>query len=401
MIVEEIQHHNIPNPSFLICPDSFKGSLSSQEASHCIIEGIRAVIPHAQITVIPLSDGGEGLVNAWLSAKGGNRKYRTVLSPIGKPIDAEFALINDDGSKTIVIESASACGLSLIPEQLRDPRYVSSYGLGQLVRHAIGMSPNRIIIGLGGTGTNDGGAGALQALGVSFFDSSGNELPAPITGYALSRLHSIDCSKMLQTDIKIILASDVDNPLIGPNGASYIYGPQKGATQETILELDATLSRFAQIIQRDIGVSIEHVKGAGAAGGLGAAFLAFYNATMHCGIDLLLDAVQFDTIACNIDWVITGEGSLDLQTLNGKAISGIINRCKQIRDTKSQGRPQVIAIAGRVAEMAYSPLINAGLHSIYASAPQEMPLAEAINKAAPLLRKAASVMAEEILQPVF
>ncbi|BDI29299.1 glycerate kinase [Capsulimonas corticalis] len=337
----------------IIAPDSFKGTLTARQAALAMAAGVRQALPDAEIVLLPLADGGEGTTETLVTATDGELVTRTVTGPLGEPVQASFGLIGAD-RRTAVIEMAQAAGLGLVPADRRDPRVTTTYGVGELMRAATDAGAREILVGLGGSATNDGGAGAMQALGARFLDAQGRELPHG--GAALARLESIDLSAFdfPKERITIRVASDVRNPLIGPDGASAVYGPQKGATPDMVAELDRALTQYAQVIQRDLGCDVADLPGAGAAGGLGAALAAFFGATSRSGIDVVMDTVNFEAKARGADWVLTGEGYLDRQTLSGKLIAGLLARCRKA------GVP-VIAFGGGVEESAAAALIAQGL----------------------------------------
>lgn len=370
----------------VIAPDSFKGSLTAVEAAEAMATGVRRTFPDAQIVCIPMADGGEGTVDAWLRVRPGHREVRTVTGPLGEPVEAAFGVLDDEYS-TAVIESAAASGLMLVPTVRRNPLLTTTYGTGELIRHAIDAGCRRLIIGLGGTATNDCGAGALQALGLEFEDDGGKLLTEPISGGTLANIAS---ALRPSTSVwgqrgsgTVILASDVMNPLTGPDGASAVYGPQKGATPEMVSVLDAALAHFAAILKLDLGPDVVDVPGAGAAGGLGGALMAYFGAKAQSGIDLILDAAGFDNAIRDADVVITGEGSIDRQTLSGKAVAGVLRRCRAAGAT-------AVAIGGIVEPGVVEELKTAGLAAVEAAAPIGMSRDEAMRRAAELVAAAAA-----------
>jgi glycerate kinase len=373
----------------VIAPDSFKGSLSAADAAEAMAAGVKQVFPNAETVLIPLADGGEGTVDAWIRACGGRLEVRRVTGPLGETMSASFGALADD-DRTAVVETAAASGLTLVPMDRRNPLHTTTYGTGELIRHAIESGTRRVIIGLGGSATNDGGAGALQALGVRFVDPQGAPIPIPATGTTLASIVAFDGSAAMAIpgDVEIVLASDVMNPLIGEAGASAVYGPQKGATPEMVAALDMALTHYASILARDLGVDVANVPGAGAAGGLGAALMAFFGAHSRSGIDLILDAAGFDDAAVDADFVITGEGSIDGQTLSGKAVAGVVSRIKKL------GGAVVIAVGGIVDDAAREDLNRAGVDFIEAASPADMPRDEAMARAAELVEAATSRVLE-------
>lgn len=297
----------------LIAPQEFKGSLTAIEAAQAIAAGVSARLPEAAIELLPLADGGPGTIDVLLSAQGGKLQWRRVLDPLLRPVSARWLRLPDG---TAVIECAQASGLWRLREGERDARTASSYGTGQLVMDAIAAGCSRLIIGLGGSATNDGGAGLAQALGYHLFDTNGDELPPG--GAALAHLSRIQRPARPLPPANVIGATDVTNVLTGPTGASRVYGPQKGANAAAVSELDAALEHFAAIVKRDLGPQLRGLARAGAAGGLGAGLVAFLGAELTAGAALVADAVGLAGKIANADLVITGEGSLDLQTLAGK-----------------------------------------------------------------------------------
>jgi glycerate kinase len=310
----------------IVAPNSFKGSLSASQAAAAIARGVREALPDAEVVEIPVADGGEGTVEALVSARKGTYHSVQVEGPLGDPAQAAFGLI--DGGRTGVVDLASASGLTLIPPEKRDPRKTSTYGFGQLLeavrRHAVGS----IIAGIGGSATNDAGAGLAQALGYRLLDASGRDLPRG--GAALARVERIDASGFdpAWLSVSVMVACDVTNPLTGPQGASYVYGPQKGADAEAVRELDQALAHFAEVIERDLGKKVADVPGAGAAGGAGAGLIAFLDATLVPGAPLVVDASGFDESLRGARLVITGEGRVDGQTAFGKAPGEVAKRAK-------------------------------------------------------------------------
>jgi glycerate kinase len=317
----------------LICPDSYKGTLSALQAAQAIERGVRAAWPEADIILRPLADGGEGTLEALL-ARGGERRSAMVQDPLGRPVAAEWGILADG---TAVVEMAQASGLTLLLESERDPRAASSYGTGQLLREAIGAGCQRILVTIGGSATNDGGAGAMQALGARFLDAGEREIPRG--GLALSGLARIDLARWEGREgLSVSVACDVDNPLCGPDGATHVYGPQKGASPGMAAELEAAMLNYGRVLDEAFGSPISDRPGAGAAGGMGAALMAFLGAVIRPGIDVVMDAVGFDEAVRRAGLVLTGEGKLDAQSLRGKTISGVLRR--------RQGKP-VMILPGR------------------------------------------------------
>ncbi len=313
----------------VIAPNTFKGSLSAPEAAAAIARGVREAFPDAEVVEVPVADGGDGTVEALVSAHRGEYRTVEVEGPLGDPVQATYGLI--EAGRTGVVELASASGLTLIPAERRDPRKASTYGFGQLLEAVRAAGVERIIAGIGGSATNDGGAGMAQALGYRLLDSAGADLPRG--GAALARLARIDSSGFdpAWRSVKVMVACDVTNPLTGPLGASAVYGPQKGADEAAIRELDAALANFAAVIERELGKKVADVPGAGAAGGAGAGLIAFLDATLVPGATLVVGASGFDAKLKDADLVITGEGQADAQTGYGKAPGEVAKRAKAAR----------------------------------------------------------------------
>lgn len=321
----------------VIAPDSYKECLSALQVALSIESGFREVFPDAVYVKVPVADGGEGTVEAMIEATAGRRVDTTVRGPLGDPVDAFYGLTGD--GKTAVIEMAAASGLALVPPNLRNPLNTTSYGTGQLIRSALDAGARKFILGIGGSATNEGGAGMLQALGVQLLDGQGQEIEP--TGMGLGKLARIDMSAFdaRLADCVIDVACDVDNPLCGPRGASAIFGPQKGATPEMVQQLDGYLQNFAAIARRDLGVDMADLPGAGAAGGMGAAMFAFLKGRLRPGSEIVTEAVGLDAHVRDADIVITGEGRIDGQTAFGKTPVGVA------RVAKRHNKP-VIAIGG-------------------------------------------------------
>lgn len=338
----------------VIAFDSFKGSLSSLELAASAREGIFRVCPDAEVSAVAIADGGEGTLEA-LAADEGARKMRVrVNGPLGEPAAAAYALLPGD---IAVVELAQSSGLPMVPPQRRDPETTTTFGMGEVILDALDKGARRFLIGLGGSATNDGGMGFLTALGWKFLDEKGAVLPG--VGASLARVRDIDSSgadaRLRQCAFDV--ACDVDNPLCGPRGAARVYGPQKGATSAQVEALDGGLRNFAACVQRAFGIDVLDVPGAGAAGGCGAACLAFLKARLRPGIECVLDAVGFDALLQGADLVLTGEGRLDAQSLMGKAPQGIARRAK------SRGVP-VVALAGSV-QVDGAALREAGIVSAF------------------------------------
>ena len=331
----------------VVAIDSFKGCLTSKEANEAAAEGIRVAYPDAEIVEVPVSDGGEGYMEAFHAAIGGRSEEVTVRDPLMRPITAKYLLHND----LAVIEIAQASGLTLLTKEERNPMVATSYGTGQLVADAVRKGARHIIVGLGGSATSDAGIGMLKAL---------------IDNFAKNK--SWDDIEALK-DITFTIASDVKNPLYGENGAAHVFAPQKGATPEMLLALDKRARKFAEVSAKHFGFDRSQMPGAGAAGGLGYAFLQYLNAESKSGIQLLLDTIHFKELVANADLIITGEGSADRQTLMGKLPMGILEQ---------SGRVPVCLIAGKISDR--EALLNAGFASMECINPPDLPLEEAMHK---------------------
>jgi glycerate kinase len=326
----------------LVASDSFKGSLNSIRVGEAVAEGIRKVYPQADVRIIPIADGGEGTVEALVTAGRGRYLKKVVSSPLGEAIEAVMGLLPDG---TAVIEMAAASGLPLVPKEKRNPLLTTTKGTGELIKSALDEGAGKILIGIGGSATNDGGAGVAQVLGARLLDHEGTELPPG--GAALANLSAIDTTMLdpRLKDVEITVICDVDNPLCGPRGASAVYGPQKGATPDMVIQLDQCLNHFADVINQQLGRDIRNIPGAGAAGGLGGGLLAFVKAELKSGTEAVLDTIQFDGLVKDYDLVITGEGRIDAQSAYGKVPKGVGTRAQK------QGKP-VIAIVGSLGEGA-------------------------------------------------
>lgn len=355
----------------VVAPQSLKGSLSAAEAGQAIARGAREVYPEAEIRIVPVADGGEGTTQALVDASGGRMLWREVTGPLGTPVQAFLGLMG--GGSTAVIEMAASSGLPLVPVGRRDPRITTTYGVGELILAALDEGCTHFIVGIGGSATNDGGAGMARALGAKLLDAQGRELP--FGGAALARLDRIEVDRLdarLPT-CTFEVASDVTNPLCGPTGASAVYGPQKGATPAMVAELDAALAHYAHLLVRDLGQAVQHIAGAGAAGGLGAGLLAFLHATMRPGAQIVLEAVRLEEQVREADLVITAEGQLDSQTAYGKSVGAVAALAKKY------GLP-VLAIAGGLEE-PYQEIYRLGIDGIAVLPGRPMTLAEAMEQA--------------------
>ena len=366
----------------VIAPDSFKESLSAPDVAAAIARGWQRVFPNAEILLRPMADGGEGTVDAVLAATGGQRRECTVRGPLGEPVQAHWGWL---GEGTAVLEMAAASGLHWVPRERRDATITSSYGTGELIRAALDAGARRIILGLGGSATNDGGCGLLQALGVRFLDAHDRELPPG--GAALARLARIDIgamdSRLLQARVEI--AADVDNPLCGPRGASHVFGPQKGASPQQVEVLDAALGRYASVVAATLGEDHSQLPGVGAAGGLGFAAKAFLHASFRPGIELVAELSGLAEAVQGADLVITGEGRLDSQSLHGKAPVGVA------RIARAAGVP-VIALAGSLGE-GYQAVYEAGIEAAFSLTSGPQSLEQAMSGAAAELQARACDLA--------
>lgn len=329
----------------VIAPDSFKGSLSAAGVAEALARGVLRAWPTAQVITLPVADGGEGWVETMVGATGGRVISCRVTGPLGEPVEAQYGLFQQDGQEVAVIEMAAASGLTLVPPERRDPRVTTTRGTGELIRDALDRGARRLLVGIGGSATNDGGAGMAQALGARFLDETGSDLPPG--GAALARLARIDLTGLDSrlAEVEVVVACDVDNPLTGERGASAVYGPQKGATPEMVQELDAALEHYADVVEELLGRAIRNTPGAGAAGGLGFGLMAFAGARLQRGIDLALDTLQAGRHLAGASLVITGEGRIDRQTLHGKVPFGVARRAAAL------GVP-VVAVGGSIGPLS-------------------------------------------------
>ncbi|CAH2606043.1 glycerate 2-kinase 1 (plasmid) [Rhodovastum atsumiense] len=368
----------------VIAPDSFKESLSAMEVATEIEAGFREVFPQASYVRLPVADGGEGTVEAMVAATGGRRVELAVTGPLGEPVPAFYGLTGD--GRIAVIEMAAASGLMLVAAARRDPLRTTTYGVGELIIAALDQGARRFIIGIGGSATNDGGAGMLQALGVRLIDRDGRDIG--FGGAALEGLDRIDISGM-DARIKacrIEVACDVDNPLIGPKGASAIFGPQKGATAEMVARLDANLAHYARLIRGQLGVDVATLPGGGAAGGLGAALHGFLGAELRPGVEIVTNAVGLEAMLADADLVITGEGRIDSQSIHGKTPIGVA------RVARRHGKP-VIGIAGCLSDDA-AVVHDHGIAAVFSVLHKTCSVEEALAAAAGNLRRSARNVAQ-------
>lgn len=362
----------------VVAPDSYKGSLSAVAVATAMEQGILSVFPQAQVSKVPIADGGEGTVEALVTATNGRMIHQEVIGPLGETVAAFWGLLGD--GETAVIEMAAASGLPLVPKDKRDPRITTTFGTGQLIKAALEQGISKFIIGIGGSATNDGGAGMAQALGARFLDAAGQELP--YGGAALANLASIDLSGLdpRVSTASIMVACDVDNPLCGPKGASAVYGPQKGATPAMVAELDAALSRFAAVATAATGKNIAELPGAGAAGGLGAGLLFFTNAQLKPGVEIVLETTGFENIVKDAALVITGEGNTDFQTAFGKAPVGVAKIAQR------HGVPTVCLSGGLGKD--HEQVLEHGIDGVMSIVPHPMSLDECVSSAAALVQAA-------------
>lgn len=324
----------------VVAPDKFKGTLTADEAARAMSTGWLRARPDDEIDAIPMADGGEGTLDALVAGLGGKRLRTAVTGPVGNPVDAEYGLVPSADGLVGVVEMARASGLALLPERRRDPRRTTTRGTGEMILAALEHSPAQIIVCIGGSATNDGGAGMAQALGARLLDADGREIGSG--GEALLGLVRVDVSNLDQRvrSIRFSVACDVNNPLVGPSGASAVYGPQKGATPEQVILLDRALGHYAAVLHSDLGIDVRDIPGAGAAGGLGAALIAFLGAKLRPGIEVVMDAVGFEERVRGADVVLTGEGAFDGQSLHGKTAIGVADRA-------SEAGVAVVVLCGR------------------------------------------------------
>lgn len=356
---------------FVVAMDSFKEACSAEEACLAVEEGIRKVVPDAQIVLVPVADGGEGTMQTLVDASQGSFYTTLVEDPLGREICARFGVLGDE--KTAVIEMAAASGLDLLQTNERNPLYTSTFGTGQLIKAALEFGVKKIILGIGGSATNDGGAGMAQAIGFGLLDKEGR--PLKRGNAALAELVYIDQADVdpRLAECEIIVACDVKNPLTGPEGASYVFGPQKGADDRMVEEMDQHLNHYAKIIQEQLGKNVSQEPGTGAAGGLGAGLSAFTSADLKSGIEVVFDAVQLEKKMQGMDVCFTGEGQLDFQTQYGKTPYGVLQYAKKISP-----QSKVIALAGGLGE-GVEDLYKKGFDAVLSIAPGAAALEELIQ----------------------
>lgn len=363
----------------VIAPDSFKGSLSAIQVAHAIERGFLKAFPSAVINKIPIADGGEGTVEALVAATSGGMRYCDVEGPLGDRVQSFWGVLGD--GQTAVIEMAAASGLPLVPLELRNPRITSSYGTGELILQALDHGCRKLIIGIGGSATNDGGVGMASALGIRFIGVDGRQISPG--GAALSALRDIDLSGMDSRvkDVEIVVACDVDNPLCGPNGASAVYGPQKGASPKDVEELDNSLRVFSEVASRSTGKDVSGFPGAGAAGGMGAGLMYFTNAVLKPGVQIIIEATGMEKLVAESDLVITGEGRTDFQTSHGKAPTGVGALAKKYNKV-------ALCISGSLGEGA-DEILDLGFAGMSSIVPGPLSLDECMVNADSLTEKAA------------
>ncbi len=367
----------------IFAPDSFKGSLSSLEIIDILKDSAKRIFDKVVTVPVPMADGGEGTIDALTVPAGGTKETFTVTGPMNNQVEAAMGYIH--GGKTAVIEMAQASGLFLIPGGKKDPLSATSYGTGELIRKALDKGIRNIIIGIGGSATNDGGMGAMRALGARFLDASGKELKG--SGSDLELVSGIDISGLnpAVSECAITVICDVSNPLLGKDGATHIYGPQKGVTPDLLDRLEKGMSNYIKVVENTLGKEIANIPGAGAAGGMGAALMAFLNAELKPGIDVVLDAVNFDELIDGAAFVVTGEGNIDEQSVRfGKVPSGIMKRC-------TPKKVPVAVISGGMGKGAELFWQN-NLGSIMTTVNGIMTLDEAISNSRELLKNGADRM---------
>ena len=364
---------------FIIAPQGFKGSITGLEAARAIQRGVNAAEPAAQTVLLPVADGGDGTLHALVDATGGQFFESKVQGPLGLPIEASWGVMGD--GVTAVIEMARPSGLALLPPERRDPRITTTWGTGEIMKEALEKGFRRIIVGLGGSASNDGGAGMAGALGARFLDVQGRDLA--LGGAALANLNRIDLSGLHPglADAVVIGATDVTNPLCGPTGASAVYGPQKGASAEMVDQLDAALGNFAAVVERDVGKDVREHPRCGAAGGLGAGLVAFTRGELRSGIDMVCEVLGFDDHLAEADLVITGEGRADRSTIFDKAPVGVARRAL------AKGVPTVL-LAGGLGP-GYQELYGHGIAGIVTISDRPMNFPQSLRRTQELLEGAA------------
>ena len=353
----------------VIAPDKFRGSLDAAEVARAIGRGVKRVQPDAEVDCIGMADGGEGFAETMVESLGGRFENVEVRGPLGHMVTARLGLV--ENGTTAVMAMASASGLALIPYEMKNPLLTTTYGTGQLMRRALDLGVRRVLIGIGGSATNDGGAGMAAALGYKFLSAEGRELP--LGGGALARLERIDASGRdpRLAGVTIEVACDVTNPLCGPTGASAVYGPQKGASAEVVQRLDLALENLARVVRRDLAREIRDIAGAGAAGGLGAGLVGFANGRLRRGIDLVIDAVKLRDRMAKADFCITGEGRIDHSSGYGKTVAGVAHVAREF------GKP-CVALGGSLSSGAES-VLDQGVTAIFSICTEPMNLSHALD----------------------
>lgn len=377
---------------FVFAPDSYKGSLTAKQAAEAMKQGVSRVFTDAEFELIPMADGGEGTVQSLVDATAGHLIDAEVIDPLGQPAVAQYGILGDQ--KTAVIEMSAASGIQFVNEQTHNPLIATTYGTGQLIEDALNQGVETIIIGIGGSATNDGGAGMAEALGVKLLDANNQMITRG--GGGLAQLDHIDLNQLDPriTTTKIIIASDVTNPLVGPKGASAVFGPQKGATPAMVQTLDANLKHYAEVINRDLNIDVANQAGAGAAGGLGAGLLVFTNSEMQSGVDIVLRETEFKQRVKDADFVFTGEGGIDFQTQYGKTPMGVAQATKAV-----DAHVPVIALVGQIGE-GVDVLYDLGIDAIFSTVPGVIDLPTAIKTASINLAQTAENTARLIKQTI-
>lgn len=370
----------------LVAPDSFKGSLTAMEAAENIKKGIHNYDKKINVDLLPMADGGEGTVQSLVDATNGEIIEKEVTGPLGNKVEAFYGLLGD--GKTAVIEMAAASGLPLVPEGKKNPLKTTTYGTGELIASALEQGVEKIIIGIGGSATNDAGVGMAQALGADILDKNGEQID--FGGGSLNQIEEINLKKLDSRlkDVEILAACDVDNPLYGEDGAAYVYAPQKGANPEMVKTLDENLRHFNRAVIKELGKNTNKIPGAGAAGGLGAGLVAFLNAELKAGVNIILDLINFESRLKNVNLVITGEGMLDGQSIYGKTPVGVS------RSAAKKDIP-VIAIAGTLGEGVEKVLAH-GIDAYFSIIDRPADLKEIIEKSPELLIK----LSEQIIRTI-
>lgn len=371
----------------VIAPDSFKESMTAKQAAEEIAKGFRSVFHEpVELELIPMADGGEGTVQSLADALDGHIYKKMVTDPLGEPVEACYAISGDQS--TAIIEMAEASGLELVPQEQRNPLITTTYGTGELIKDALDHGVEKVILGLGGSATNDGGAGVIEALGGVFYSQGCQRISRG--GLELKHLNDIDLTNLdpRLDDVEIVVACDVDHPLLGPNGASAVFGPQKGANDQMVAELDDALRNYHEVIVKVTGRNVKDILGAGAAGGLGAGLLAFLNTTLKSGIDIVLHETNFYERAAGADLVITGEGKIDAQTIYGKTPIGVAKAAKRMG-------ANVIAICGTLGE-GYEEVYDHGIDAVFSILEKPENLAEALQHGPKYLQSLARNVAKVI-----